>query len=86
MQYILTQSEYDALTPVKMIQERNEALETARKLILKQSQFTCIHDRVYSRISEIDSTYCDDCPIGNIHNTNHESMKHICVSPKNYSK
>ena len=59
MEYILTQSEYDALTPVKRLQDRNEALEVARKIIVKLTGKDC------------KSGYCDHCPISDIgHNKN----------------
>ncbi len=71
MQYILTQSELDALTPVKRLQERNEALEVARKLIVPDEQCKKIY-------------YCNDCPIGQLEN--HDVRNHICVQPKDWAK
>ena len=71
MQYILTQGEYDALTPVKQLQERNEALEVARQLIVTDEQCQKIH-------------YCCDCPIGQIESR--EIRNHICVRPKHWPK
>ena len=71
MQYMLTQAEYDALTPVKGLQERNEALEIARKLIVTDEQCFEIH-------------YCCDCPIGQIENSTIRS--HICIRPKHWPK
>ena len=39
MQYLLTSQEYDALTPVKRLQDRNQVLDGARAIILNLSQF-----------------------------------------------
>lgn len=72
MRYLLTQKEYDALTPVKGLQERNEALEAAKVLILELSGFPC------------GETYCDKCPIGNMEDNT--SSKHICIQMRQYSK
>lgn len=85
MQYILTQSEYDALTPVKRLQERNEALEKAKGVILSLSDFTCIHERSSLGGRNRYGGYCDDCPMG-FNKIGHESSKLICELPKNYSK
>jgi len=88
MQYILTQAEYDALTPVKRLQDRNEALETARKLILKSSGFPCHHDLTEDQWKEYGGypPLCDDCPIGSMLRDNYEQMNHICSLSKEYSK
>ena len=71
MQYLLTISEYDALTPVKRLQARNEALEVARKLIVSDEQ--C--EELY---------YCVDCPIGKIEDQT--VRNHICIRPKHWPK
>lgn len=87
MQYILTQAEYDALTPVKRLQERNEALEISKGLILAASGFTCIHSPAHmsTRLGrETVGGYCDDCPISK--NIDRTTSKHICISSRNYSK
>jgi len=73
MQYILKQSEYDALTPVKRLQERNEALEVARKLIISDEDCKGM-------------MYCCGCPIGKLLSEDHESMNLICVKQKRYGK
>ena len=88
MQYILTQSEYDALTPIKRLQERNEALEKAKGIILSLSDFTCIHEKSIAESKgrmRSYGGYCDDCPIS-FKKVGHESSKYICVLSKNYSK
>ena len=54
MKYILSQEEIDALTPVKRLQDRNDALEKAREIIVKLSGIPC------------GKTYCDMCPIAEI--------------------
>lgn len=71
MQYILTQQELDALTPVKGLQERNEALEVARKLIISDEK--C--HKTY---------YCSDCPIGKIEDG--AIRNHICMKSKHWPK
>jgi len=80
MQYILSQSEFDALTPVKGVQERNKALEIACKIILSVSAYPC------------GETYCDDCPISPIRKQKekegltHDVSKLLCTKNRNYSK
>lgn len=86
MQYVLTQAEYDALTPVKRLQDRNEALEKAKEIILQESEFICIHDPSVATNNRIYRGYCDDCPIGNIHKVDMNVSRYICELPKNYSK
>ncbi len=71
MQYILTQEEKDALTPVKGLQERNEALEVARKIIVSDDECLKIH-------------YCCDCPIGII--PDQVARNHICLRAKHWPK
>lgn len=51
MQYILSQSEFDSLTPVKRLQDRNEALAVAMSIILHVSGFEC------------GKGYCSECPV-----------------------
>ena len=65
MQYVLTQAELDALTPVKRLQERNEALEDARKIIVKLAGVPC------------QETYCSECPISDIGYYKHDDPKAI---------
>lgn len=84
MQYILSQQELDSLTPVNRLQERNEALEKAKQIILKESQFTCIHTKSMTSRNGKYGGYCDDCPISK--NIDRTSSKHICISSRNYSK
>lgn len=89
MQYILTQYEYDAvilkirLTPVKRLQERNEALEVAREIIIRLSGYPCGND------------YCDGCPISDIGfnydgsetpRPSSEVSRQICIRNRRYSK
>jgi len=71
MQYILTQTELDALAPVKLLQERNEALEVARKLIVSDKLCLEIH-------------YCCDCPIGII--SDQVTRNNICLKAKHWPK
>ena len=81
MQYLLTQQEYDALTPVKRVQERNEALEVARQIIVKLSNQPC------------GEGYCDQCPVSSIggeigenDRPSHEISRLICIKNKRYGK
>jgi hypothetical protein len=87
MQYILTQAEYDALTPVSRLQERNEALEHARKLIVENSDHVCHHDMTEEQYEEFGGypPLCDDCPIGKM-NDNYKLSKKICGLSREYSK
>lgn len=71
MQYILTQPEYDALTPVKRLQERNEALEVARRLIVSDDECKKMY-------------YCSDCKIGQIEDRS--VRERICTRQKNWAK
>ena len=83
MQYILTQQEYDALTPVKRLQDANEALETCRKELLSANNFTCIHESKSNNRRYFG--YCDDCPVS-FKRVGHENSRLICAHSKNYSK
>ena len=71
MRYLLTQKEYDSLTPIIGLQDRNEALEVARKIIMPDDKCFETH-------------YCSDCPIGQIEDQTVRS--HICLRPKNWPK
>jgi hypothetical protein len=87
VQYILTQEEYNALTPAKGLYERFEALEIAKQIILAESGFTCIHTPAHmsTRLgTESVGGYCDDCPISK--DVEHSVSKHICILNRNYSK
>ena len=70
MQILLTQIEYDALTPVKRLQARNDALEVARKLIM--SDEAC------------KKTVCTECVIGQIEDR--ATRNHMCVKDKERPK
>ena len=80
MEYILSTKEYDALTPVKGLQDRNEALEIARQIIKGNSSIRC------------NEGYCDMCPISDIggepteNRPTREISRMICQLPRNYSK
>lgn len=71
MQYLLTQAEYDSLTPVERLQERNEALEVARRIIISDEECYNTH-------------YCNDCKIGGIEDQ--VTRNHLCVKRKNWAK
>ncbi len=78
MEYLLTQEEMDALTPIKKLQERDVALEWAKQLILKLVNFKC-------------GSYCDRCPIASINDTEadrptYTTSKLICPFDRHYSK
>ena len=80
MEYLLTQKEFDALTPVKRLQDRNEALEVAKDLILNMHGKGCLE-----MIGD-----CGSCPIGKLglssDKNKHEASKHICIIKRGYSK
>ena len=71
MQYLLTAAEYDALTPITGLQERNEALEVARNMIVSDESCKETH-------------YCSDCPIGQIEDRS--IRDHICIRHKKWPK
>ena len=87
MQYVLTQAEYDALTPVSRLQERNEALELARKLILENSDHVCHHDMTEKQWEECHGypAMCSEYPIGKI-DDNYKLGQKICGLSREYSK
>ena len=76
MQYLLTTKERDALTPIKRLQERDEALEVAREIIVKLSGVECGID------------YCNNCPLDYLRPINekmtHKISNHICIKPRKY--
>ena len=78
MEYLLTQAEYDALTPVKRLQERNDALEVAREIIVELSGVRC------------GDAYCDECPLDYLRPSNEKMTReishHICIKSRNYGK
>ena len=80
MQYLLEQEEFDALTPVKRLQERNEALEVAKEIILELHGTSC-EDMIGD---------CGQCPIGRFDKVNDDRFwngaKHICIRRRGYSK
>lgn len=79
MQYILNSKEFDALTEVTRLQNRNQALEVARKIILELSGFPC------------GKKYCSECPIvkkGDIKSEHSDDRiySYICTKPKSWPK
>ncbi len=87
MQYILTQEEYNNLTPVSRIQERDESLEYARKLILESSEHICHHDMTEKQWEECNGypAMCSECPIGKV-DSNYKLSQKICGLSREYSK
>lgn len=71
MQYILNEEEYKALTFVYHVEDRNEALEVARKLIMPDDKCRMIN-------------YCTECPIGQIENG--MVRDYICRTYKKWPK
>ena len=71
MQYILTPEEYAELEPKIKITERNEALEAARKIIVRLSGVKCGED------------YCSDCPISHIGHYSHDDKSAISKENSN---
>lgn len=81
MQYILTEEEHEKLVPKKQLQESKEALEVARRIIVRHGTMQCGED------------YCDYCPISDIGEDlitegrpNHEVSRLICTLPRRYGK
>ena len=75
MQYILTEEELYNLAPIERVNELEEALVLARKMITKLASVNC------------GKTYCDLCPISDIteHFTKEESRL-VCNLPRRYSE
>lgn len=74
MQYILSQEEYHELNKTK---EHKKALEVARRKILDQAKFACIHD--------IGAGTCNGCPISPMHKMDdYQGWKLICGQETRY--
>ncbi len=71
MQYILTPEEYSDLEPRIKVTERDEALESARKIIVRLAGVQC------------GKGYCDECPISNIGHYSHEDKNAISAVSSN---
>ncbi|MFA5025679.1 MAG: hypothetical protein WC503_04190 [Candidatus Shapirobacteria bacterium] len=56
-------------------------VELLAKKVLKNSGFTCIHDRAQNF-----GNYCDDCPLGGPKNYWSYLSTYFCNKTKNYSK
>ena len=80
MMYVLTQEEFDARVPREQLAARTEALAAVRLLLLKQANYTCIHDRGPDPWS---MNYCDDCPIAKL---DHDHHRYACTRRKEWSK
>lgn len=78
MKYLLDQEDMDNLTHVVNVDNRNIALNEARKELLRLSSFVCIHDKSGNH-------YCDSCPCSSI-GKDRETWNLICGKDKRYSK
>ena len=82
MQYILTEEERANLVPLKELDNRKDALEIARKLILESAKFTCIHEE----LDYEDWSVCDECPCSPLKQENYKLGKLICPLRQEYSQ
>ena len=71
MQRLLTEEEYQALTPELRVARRDRALAKARTMIVPDEQCFEIH-------------YCSDCPIGQIESRDVRNL--LCTKQKNWPK
>ncbi|GAA6459293.1 hypothetical protein [Bacteroides xylanisolvens] len=60
MQYILTEQEYRALTPISEVDKLKEEVQLLNDKVMELSEHPCGSDADYRNIT----FYCDDCPIG----------------------
>ena len=81
MQYILTQKEYDNLIPKSQYEDKCKQVKNLQMLLLKASNFKCIHDITKEDEEEYgDEFYCDDCPLA------HFKSSRDCGNQKNFSQ
>ena len=60
MQYILTEQEYRALTPISEVDKLKEDVQLLNDKVMELSEHPCGWDADYRS----ETFYCDDCPIG----------------------
>ncbi len=81
MQYILTQEEFDNLISKSKYEEKCNQVKNLQMLLLKVSNFKCIHDRTQEDEEEYgDEFYCDYCPLA------HFKPGYDCGKRKNFSQ
>ena len=71
MQRLLTEEEYQELTPKSQVKIREDALETARLLILELSNYACSSDD------------CGSCIIGSVRDRRLNPMDSSLICRKN---
>lgn len=87
MQYLLTQAEFNDLTPNVDVALKTQALEAARKIILHQARIVCIHDD-----NPVDEFHqyglCDDCPCSSnrLEGISYTAKKQLCTLRQEYSQ
>ena len=82
MQYILTQDEFDVLVPKSEVDIRDKALILARKIMLEQANFDCIHNPKGKNYN----WYCGGCPCSRLTLGYSLETKMICNLPQEYGK
>lgn len=75
MQYILTEQEYKALTPINKVNELEENVRLLNDKVMELTEHPCGSNADYRSIT----FYCDDCQIGRF-GTN------TCTKEQQYSK
>ena len=60
MQYILTEQEYRALTPIREVNKLKEEVQLLNDKVMELSEHPCGSGADYRSVT----FYCDDCPIG----------------------
>ena len=60
MQYILTEQEYRALTPISEVDKLKEDVQLLNEKVMELSEHPWGSDADYRSVT----FYCDDCPIG----------------------
>lgn len=75
MQYILTEQEYRALTPISEVDKLRKKIELLNDKVMELSDHTCRSGVDYGNIS----FYCDDCPISGLN-------LDTCMKNQQYSK
>ena len=80
MQYILTQEEFDNLISKSKYEEKCNQVKNLQMLLLKASNFKCIHDRTQEDEEYCDLFYCDYCPLA------HFKPEYDCGKRKNFSQ
>lgn len=75
MQYILTEEEYRALSPISEVDKLKEKVELLNDKVMELSGWPCGGITVHGRME----FYCDGCPIGRL-------GLDTCTKSQQYSK